>query len=176
MKNFVSILILFIALPVFAQNFRTGDASLEAQLRTINTDARKNLRVFKTQISAEFSIPVPKLDKMLGIMQPAEVVLSLRIARIRGITVDRVIQSYKVNKNKGWGVIAKEMGIKPGSSQFHAMKSNGKKPNGGGKPSGNGNVNSSGNPSHSSHPSNSGGSHGNGKSGGNGKSNGNGKH
>jgi hypothetical protein len=26
------------------------------------------------------------------------------------------------NKGKGWGVIAKNLGIKPGSAEFHALK------------------------------------------------------
>jgi hypothetical protein len=29
---------------------------------------------------------------------------------------------YKQSKGKGWGVIAKELGIKPGSPEFHALK------------------------------------------------------
>lgn len=127
MKRLVSMLIFMLALPVFGQNFRTGDATLETELRNINVTARKDLRVFKSQTSTNFGVAVPKLDKMLAIMQPAEVILSLRIARVRNISVDRVIQSYKVNKGKGWGVIAKDLGIKPGSTEFHALKRSGKK-------------------------------------------------
>jgi hypothetical protein len=176
MKTFLSICILCLTMPVLAQNFHTGDARLEAELRGINLDARKNLRTFKAGISADFGVPVVKLDKMLSFMQPAEVVLTLRIARIRHLSVDRVIQSYRVNKHKGWGAIARDMGIKPGSSQFHAMKGNGKKYNGGNRPGG------GGNPHHSHTPSNSGGSHGNahgnghGNGNGSSKSNGKGKH
>lgn len=36
---------------------------------------------------------------------------------------DQVVQVYKANQGKGWGVIAKRMGIKPGSAEFHALKS-----------------------------------------------------
>jgi transketolase len=34
-----------------------------------------------------------------------------------------VYSCYNKNKGKGWGVIAKEMGIKPGSDQFKRLKS-----------------------------------------------------
>ena len=30
---------------------------------------------------------------------------------------------YKSDKGKGWGVLAKSLGIKPGSQEFHALKS-----------------------------------------------------
>ncbi len=35
---------------------------------------------------------------------------------------ERVIDVYQSGKGKGWGVIAKELGIKPGSREFHALK------------------------------------------------------
>ena len=33
-----------------------------------------------------------------------------------------VKNTYQAHKGKGWGVIAKELGIKPGSREFHALK------------------------------------------------------
>jgi hypothetical protein len=33
-----------------------------------------------------------------------------------------VMATYESHKGKGWGVIAKELGIKPGSAEFHALK------------------------------------------------------
>jgi hypothetical protein len=35
---------------------------------------------------------------------------------------ERVLAVYKPNRKKGWGAIAKELGIKPGSAEFHALK------------------------------------------------------
>ena len=35
---------------------------------------------------------------------------------------ETVLQTYQAHKGKGWGVIAKELGIKPGSREFHALK------------------------------------------------------
>jgi hypothetical protein len=32
------------------------------------------------------------------------------------------MKEYQVHKGKGWGVIAKNLGIKPGSKEFHALK------------------------------------------------------
>jgi hypothetical protein len=36
--------------------------------------------------------------------------------------IDYVIEKYKAEKGKGWGVLAKSLGIKPGSKDFHALK------------------------------------------------------
>jgi hypothetical protein len=33
-----------------------------------------------------------------------------------------VIEQYRSSKGKGWGVLAKSLGIKPGSKEFHALK------------------------------------------------------
>ena len=146
MKQIITFFFLLWIVPLFGQDFKTGDAALDSELRTVNIDAQKNLSLFKTNVSAEFTIPVPKLDGLLKIMQPAEVLLSLRIAKIGNVSIETVTQCYKTNKSKGWGYIAKEMGIKPGSPEFHALKGNKKKSNpsssghGGsnGKPNGNG--------------------------------------
>ena len=36
---------------------------------------------------------------------------------------EAIVETYQTNRTKGWGVIAKELGIKPGSAEFHALKS-----------------------------------------------------
>jgi hypothetical protein len=35
---------------------------------------------------------------------------------------DYVLERYKSGRGKGWGVLAKSLGIKPGSKEFHALK------------------------------------------------------
>ena len=35
---------------------------------------------------------------------------------------EHVVDQYRKNKGQGWGVIAKSLGIKPGSAEFHALK------------------------------------------------------
>jgi len=32
------------------------------------------------------------------------------------------MERYRADKGKGWGVLAKSLGIKPGSKEFHALK------------------------------------------------------
>ena len=37
-------------------------------------------------------------------------------------STDYVLSKYRVKKSKGWGALAKSLGIKPGSREFHALK------------------------------------------------------
>lgn len=127
----------------FAQiNFKTGDASLEAELNVVNTEAKSDLGAFKDKLSVEFGLASTKVDKLLDIMEPAEILLSGRMKELLGIEIDIVVDSYQKNRDKGWGAIAKDLGIKPGSPEFHALKGKSKNPNSMNK--GNGNSNGKG--------------------------------
>jgi hypothetical protein len=46
----------------------------------------------------------------------------LQLGHMTGRPFEKVYPTYKKNRGKGWGVIAKELGIKPGSPEFHALK------------------------------------------------------
>ena len=108
----------------FAQiSFNTGSVELDANLNIINTNAKSDLTSYKSELNISYNLPIVKFDYMLSInMQPAEIFLVVEIARLSRKSVDMVIESYKTHKSKGWGYIAKEMGIKPGSDEFHALK------------------------------------------------------
>jgi hypothetical protein len=54
--------------------------------------------------------------------KPADAYMVLRMGEMSGYSTDYALNKYKANQGKGWGTIAKGMGIKPGSSEFHAIK------------------------------------------------------
>lgn len=144
MKGIVcSVMFIFAIGFVNAQNTinfsaKSGDAELDISLADLNAKAKLDLSVFKKDMSVSFGITEGKLDKFLVTMQPADVFMSLQIGKLVSKPVDEVVKSYEKNKSKGWGVIAKEMGIKPGSKEFHELKGNAKA-KGHGKPDGKGN-------------------------------------
>ncbi len=170
MKQLFSIALILSSFISFGQiSFKTGDATLEAELNVVNKDALADLATFKKNLSTDFGVtidkvetllksmipaeallavkiasitkqPVEKVETLLKSMIPAEALLAVKIASITKQPVEKVAESYKANKDKGWGVIAKEMGIKPGSAEFHALKGNKSK----GANPGNGNGNSKG--------------------------------
>jgi hypothetical protein len=122
-------LLAFLSLGLFmhAQNFslsaKSGDVELDASLDDINIKAKTDITLFKKDLSVEFNIGEPKIDKMLNAqMSPADIFMVCQVADLTKKEPDAVVTSYNANKDKGWGVIAKEMGIKPGSPEFHALK------------------------------------------------------
>ncbi|MBA3663872.1 MAG: hypothetical protein H0W61_06650 [Bacteroidetes bacterium] len=110
-----------------AQNFnltaKSGDTELDASLTEINIKAKDDLPLFKKDLSIEFNIGQPKIDKMLEAqLSPADIFMILQTAELTKNDPEIVMGTYKKNKDKGWGAIAKELGIKPGSPEFHALK------------------------------------------------------
>ncbi|MBL4862869.1 MAG: hypothetical protein JKY09_07635 [Crocinitomicaceae bacterium] len=131
MKNLLAILFICITSISFSQiSFRTGDTKLDAELNIANQEAEKDMVSFKKNLTLAYKISAPKIESLLKIMKPAEVLLTAKISSIAKKPIDTVVNSYKKNKGKGWGAVAKEMGIKPGSAEFHALKGKPKKSKG----------------------------------------------
>jgi hypothetical protein len=92
-------------------------------LISVDKQARTDLVRFNKEISSTFGIPVPDVEKLLNILpSPGDVFMALRVGEVAHVPVDRVVTEYKAHKGQGWGVIAKNLGIKPGSAEFHALK------------------------------------------------------
>jgi len=132
LKYFISAILFFTITSVAAQ-YNTGSDDLNKSLVRIDADASVNFGGFKADLSGSYNISENKIDYLsvnVG-MTAGDIYLTVEISKITHKSIDRVVEVYQVNKGKGWGVIAKELGIKPGSSEFHALKGLGKK-NGGG--------------------------------------------
>jgi len=93
-------------------------------LNKINAEASKDKSGFNADISAEFGIPIPKIEEMrlkFG-MRDGDIYMACELGKMTNKPIDDVINEYQKNKGKGWGFIAKQMGIKPGSPEFKALK------------------------------------------------------
>ena len=118
---FALIAALVLAIPAFADDF-TPD------LDKISIEASKNKGGFDAEIAAEFGIPIPKLNEMRAKfgMKDGDIYMACELGKQANKPIDDVIEKYNKNKSKGWGFIAKEMGIKPGSPEFKALKAKAK--------------------------------------------------
>ena len=107
-------------------NSNTGDTSLDTALGSMNMDAKGNIDAFINEMSITYGTPRSRIETMLGNrrMDPADAYMALEVGKRTGRNLDDVLESYEKNKGKGWGAIAQEMGIKPGSEEFHALKKN----------------------------------------------------
>lgn len=121
---FTFLLTLISLSSAFSQS-KKGDKDLDAAISKINAHANADIKIFKREVGIDFGIEEGKLDHIMVKykMQPADVVFGLEVSKRCHKDVEEVAECYTKNKNKGWGQIAKEMGIKPGSQEFHEMKS-----------------------------------------------------
>ncbi|MDF3029423.1 MAG: hypothetical protein K0S23_3730 [Fluviicola sp.] len=174
MKKIIFLGLILVSGITFGQSFRTGDTELDASLKIVNTDGNKDLSAFKLNLTQTFNVPMPKVEATFRVgMSPGDALMAFQISNITRRPIEDVITVYKRSKSKGWGAMAKEMGIKPGSAEFHALKGKVKeKSKGNGKPKASGSDKKDNSGDKGKSNGNSGGSS---KGGGSGKSNGNGK-
>jgi hypothetical protein len=78
---------------------------------------------FKARLSTRFKIGNTEINAILSnVDNSADAYMVLRLGEMSGQPAEEVIKRYKSGKGKGWGVLAKSLGIKPGSQEFHALK------------------------------------------------------
>ena len=92
-------------------------------IKDFNIKAKADPSGFRARLEARFQVGDVKIKTVLGnVEKPADVYMLLRIGEMSNKPIVHVIEKYKAEKGKGWGVLAKSLGIKPGSKDFHALK------------------------------------------------------
>ena len=133
-RKIVTALVFACALIVPVNTMAGG---LEGFLTEIDVKASADLGFFKADLSVTFGVSKPKIDGLFELMaSPGDVYMALRIGEVANQPVERVVAELKKNKGRGWGVIAKNLGIRPGSKEFHALKKSRLSSHSGGKSSG----------------------------------------
>lgn len=98
-------------------------ASLDDFMGRVNAQARVDLPGFSVQVGAQFGVPVARVEAVLGkVPTPADAFMVFQLGQMAHRPPETVLHTYQSHRGKGWGVIAKELGIKPGSREFHALK------------------------------------------------------
>lgn len=120
------ILFFFVSLCVASAQvlaFGFGDGALETSLNSIGASARLDVEGFQAEISLAWGQTKASVQlAMAQGLQPAEVYLAAALAKISGKPLLMVVELYKKSSAKGWGALAKELGIKPGSPGFKLLK------------------------------------------------------
>lgn len=105
-----------LALPATA-----GD--LDTFLKNLNVQARLDQNGFAAKVAAQFQIGPAQVQAVLStVRDPADAFMVFQMGRLAQVPHDRVLSVYQTHGKKGWGAMAKELGIKPGSPAFHALK------------------------------------------------------
>jgi len=107
--------------PKYAPN--TGDKDLDLVLSNLNVEAGVHVDAFVSELSISYTIPKVQIEDLVYTMRMpfGDVFVSVWLAASMKKPLSAVAKEYDVNKDKGWGVMAKNLGIKPGSDSFHSL-------------------------------------------------------
>jgi hypothetical protein len=92
-------------------------------IKDFNIKAEADSSGFRARLEARFQVGDMEIRTVLSnVEKPADAYVLLRLGEMSNRPIGHVIEKYKAEKGKGWGVLAKSLGIKPGSKDFHALK------------------------------------------------------
>ena len=108
--------------PKYAPN--SGDKDLDLVLSNLNVEAGVHVDAFVSELSISYAIPKVQIEDLVYNMRMpfGDVFVSVWLASSVKKPLSVVVKEYDVNGDKGWGVTAKNLGIKPGSETFHSLK------------------------------------------------------
>ena len=121
----ISVFLIFALMGAGAQVvvFGLGDADLDAGLNELNMSAKLNMPGFQAEVALTWGQPAASVTLALSQgLTPGEVYLAAALASFSHKPLNVVVDLYKKDKSKGWGALAKELGIKPGSKEFKLLK------------------------------------------------------
>jgi hypothetical protein len=120
MKMIKVFFVVSMALLLFSSAVVAGDFDW---IRNFNIQAEADPSGFRARLATRFKIGDAQIKVVLqNVENPADAYMVLRLGEMSNQPTDRVIEDYKYDRGKGWGVLAKSLGIKPGSKEFHALK------------------------------------------------------
>lgn len=96
---------------------------LQAFLRQVDASAKGDMPGFHAAVSAQFGVPELQIRAVLvKVHDPADAFMVFQVAQMSHQPIERVMPVYQSHRKRGWGAIAQECGIKPGSPDFHRLK------------------------------------------------------
>lgn len=88
-----------------------------------NIKAEQDMADFRARLAVRFKTGMGQIDMAFSsVNKPADVYMIFRLGEMSSRTPEYVINMYKSGKHQGWGALAKSLGIKPGSREFHELK------------------------------------------------------
>lgn len=105
-------------------NPRSGDVWVDTQLSDINRYGMQYRDPFIDEMVRYHGAPRDLVTDLLVTRRwaPGDVYYACTLASIIGRPCGYVADYWEKNHGQGWGVVAKQMGIKPGSAEFHRLK------------------------------------------------------
>jgi len=103
---------------------RTGDVWLDARLGDINTYGRGDPDYFYDDMYSSYGVPRDYVRELYVDRRwaPGDIYYACALAQMLDRPCREIVSDYDRHPGQGWGALAKRMGIKPGSPEFHALK------------------------------------------------------
>lgn len=100
-----------------------AQASVDVYISDLNVFASKQFGEFRADLIAHYGVSGSRFDMALkSVDSPGDVAVALWLGQQAEKSLDTVVKQYRTHRGKGWGVVAKNLGIKPGSPAFHRLK------------------------------------------------------
>ncbi len=114
---------LLLGLTILAATATPALAGDFGWIKDLNVEAKLDSSGFKARLETRFEIGGVEVNAVLSnIEDPADAYMVLKLGEMSNKPTEEVIEQYNASRDKGWGVLAKSLGIKPGSKEFHALK------------------------------------------------------
>lgn len=115
----IALLAVLMQLAIVSQAF-AGDFDW---LKQLTIQAQADPSGFVAKLSTRFRIGDAEVRTVISnVGSQANAYMVLRLAEMSHHSVDYVTRVYRRDHHRGWGAMAHELGIKPGSRAFHALK------------------------------------------------------
>ncbi len=103
---------------------RTGDAWMDMQLTEMNVYTRGSTDAFIFDVVSNFGAPHSLVSEYVLERRwaPGDIYFACALAYQLRVPCINILREYDKNNGKGWAVIARRMGIKPGSPEFQVLK------------------------------------------------------
>lgn len=96
-------------------------ADIDGYLNRLNLHASADLGEFRVGLGAHFGASGSDVDLVLrSVRHPGDAALCFWLRQHSRQPLAVVLENYR--QQQGWGNLAKSLGIKPGSAEFHALK------------------------------------------------------
>lgn len=120
MKTFQTLILLLLAQFTFVSSSSAGDFDW---MRNLDVLAEADASGFHLRLSTRFHLGDTQINAVISnVGSSSEAYMVFRLGELSHRPINEVMDVYHAHRKKGWGAIAKHLGIKPGSREFHALK------------------------------------------------------
>lgn len=103
---------------------RTGDRTFDATLEKIQIEANADTEGYLSRLSARHGIAEHEIRQAMEVhhLSAPDIYMATALAQATRRPLPTIAAQYRESPGRSWGAMAKDLGIKPGSREFHTLK------------------------------------------------------